>query len=392
MAERCEVVIVGAGPVGLALALGLARVGRRVVVLEKEPGTAEFSRAPAIWPRTQEVLDGLGVVPRFIAEGIRLEKVRLRDADRDRDLLTIPLEELKDETTFPWLLILPQSVTERLLLDAVHEQGSAQVRFSSEVTHLEQDASTVRVTYRRDGSDHLVEADFAVGCDGAHSVVRDVLGSSFEGVTYSARAALADLVLPSAPDHLTGPRISTRKGLAVALRIDERRWRLILPFKEDASLSLDRRVERAARGLFPHVDSAEDYESVWQSEFRLHRRIASRFVDGRIALAGDAAHLNSPVGGQGMNAGLQDVEVLCRVLLEALESDDVDQLTDYDRARREAIEDGVNRFTDRMTRILLFRGGRLVRPILRIVSLALEIPPLRRRFLRGLAMLDRTSR
>lgn len=390
MPDRCDVVLVGAGPVGLALALGLARSGRSVTVLEKEAGTAEHSRAPAIWPRTQEVLAGLGVIERFLDPGIRLERIGLRDADHDRDLLRLPLEELEGETPYPWLLILPQSETERLLFKAVQEQQTARVLFSAEVTNVEQDDSTVRVTYRREGSLETVEADFAVGCDGAHSVVRDCLGASFGGETYGTRAALADLKLAE-PRDLPFPRLSTRSGLAVAIRIDQELWRLILPFAAGDGLDLDERIEMAAKALFPQVDAEGDYETVWQSEFRLHRRVSSRFVDGRIALAGDAAHLNSPVGGQGMNAGLQDVEVLIPVLRSALDSGDPARLADYERARREAITEGVNRFTDRLTRVLLFGGGRLVKPTLRLVDLTLRLAPLRRRFLRRMAMLDKTA-
>ena len=111
-------------------------------------------------------------------------------------------------------------------------------------------------------------------------------------------------------------------------------------------------------------------------------------VQGRVALAGDAAHLNSPVGGQGMNAGIQDSEVLCRCLLQALAEDDPRALESYERERRESIEQGVNRFSDRLTRLFLAGGGRFLRPMLRLVRAALAVPPLRRRLLRRLTMLD----
>lgn len=387
MTRPLDLIVAGAGPVGLAVALGVAQRGRSVLVLEKEPATAEHSRAPAIWPRTQEVLAGLGVLDRFLAGGIALPSVTLHDVDRGRPLLTIPVAELAGATPYPQLLIVPQSRSERLLLAALREQPSAEVRFAAEVMGVEDEGAAVRVTFRHQGRDETAMSAFVAGCDGARSTVRKALGASFDGVTYDTRAALADVALQ--PDRdLPFPRLTTRSGLAIGIRIDPRLWRLILPFAAADPLPLDERVERAVRHLF---SGADGYETVWQSEFRLHRRVASRFAAGRVALAGDAAHLNSPVGGQGMNAGLQDAEALVPSLAAALEADDPAPLAVYGHHRRGAVEQGVNPFTDRLTRLLLFAGGRLIRPLLAVVRQALRLPPLRRRFLRRIAMLDRRS-
>lgn len=384
MTTPLDLIVVGAGPVGLAVALGVARRGRSVLVLEKEAATAEHSRAPAIWPRTQEVLAGLGVIDRFLAGGIALPEVALHDVDRGRTLVTIPVAELAGATPYPQLLVVPQSRTERLLLAALGEQPSADVRFAAEVTGVEDDGAAVRVTFRHGGRDEAAVGAFVAGCDGARSTVRHALGATFEGVTYDARAALADVVLQ--PDRdLPFPRLTTRAGLAIGIRIERDLWRLILPFAAADRLPLPERVERAVRHLFP---GSEGYRTVWQSEFRLHRRLASRFAAGRVALAGDAAHLNSPVGGQGMNAGLQDAEALVVALAAALEADDPAPLAAYGRRRRLAVEQGVNPFTDRLTRVLLFGGGRAIRPLLAVARQALRLPPLRRRFLRRIAMLE----
>lgn len=396
----------GAGPVGLALALGLARAGRSVLVLEQEASTAEHSRAPAIWPRTQEILAGLGVIGEFLSRGTAVPRITLHDADSDRVLLSLPLEELAEATPYPWLLVLPQSETERLLLRAVRGESAARVLFSARVVGVDQDDSGVTVRVCTGDRIQAARASFAVGCDGAHSTVREEIGASFDGRTYRTRAALADLRLPE-DRGLPFPRLTTRGGLAVAIRIDEALWRLIIPFADDEGLPVEKRVERAAAGLLSPVISApagghgperrgegtegeEDaYEVVWQSEFRLHRRMSSRFVEGRIALAGDAAHLNSPVGGQGMNAGLHDAAVLTESLLRSLDDGSAGALLRYERLRREDVGSGVNVFTDRLTRALLFARGRAVRPVLQLADLALRLPPVRRRLLRGLAMLDR---
>lgn len=386
--DRADVIVVGAGPVGLSVALGLVRAGRRVVVLERNATTAEHSRAPAIWPRTQEILSGLEVIDRFLAEGLTLERIRLWDADNGEEILSIPLEELADATPYPRLLILPQSRTERLLCEAVQRHDHARVEFSADVEAVEQDGAAVSVRHRKGGEIHTLAASFAIGCDGAGSTVRKGLGAAFEGETYDTRAALADVRVPAARE-LPFPRLSARPGLAIGIRMRGDLWRLILPFHEDDGRPLDERVERAAIHLFPEVATAGEYEAVWQSEFVLHRRMASRFGEGRITLAGDAAHLNSPVGGQGMNAGIHDAAALTEALLEALDGRGEGALRDYERERRRAVEAGVNRFTHQLTRLLLFSRGRAIKPVLRIVGHMLRLPPVRRRFLHRIAMLSR---
>lgn len=380
-----DVLVVGAGPVGLSVALGLVRTGRTVLVVEKNPGTAERSRAPVIWPRTQEVLAGLGVLDRFLAEGISLSELRIHDADRDRALLRLPLRELAGETEHPRLLVLPQSDTERLLLEAVRAfHPEAEVRFETEALDLEQDAGGVRLRCRGPGGEEQTfEARYLAGCDGAHSAVREAIGGELRGETYDLEAALADVELHPDAD-LPFPRFSTRGGPKIGIRIDERTWRLILPFAAGDATAVDERVPGAVADLFP----GRGHDLVWSSRFRLHRRVSTRFALGRVVLAGDAAHLNSPVGGQGMNAGIQDADVLRPVLLAALDDDAPEILRTYADRRRREIERGVNRFTNVLTRLLLAGGGRFVRLVFILTGLALRLPPFRRRLLRRLAMLD----
>lgn len=380
--ETRDVVIVGAGPVGLSLALGLARRGVDVIVLEKNSDTADHSRAPAIWPATQEILAKLGVIGRFEKEAISVPRMEMVDHDRQRIVLTIPIEELEGETNYPRLLIVPQSRIERLLCEAIQTETAAEVRFSSEVMRIRQSSSQVELTYRHDQTEKKVHARFVAGCDGARSTVRNAIGASFDGITYSAQAALADVDVPGT-ERLPFPRMTTKPRLAVAIRIDQKLWRLILPFSKRDQRSGEQRITDAMNNMFPPLD----YETVWQSEFRLHRRVSSSWVDGRVVLAGDAAHLNSPVGGQGMNAGIMDADLLTTALEAALQSNSVEPLQQYALERKRVIEKGVNRFTDKMTRILLAGGGRMVRPALQLIGLLFRIAPFRRSILRRLAML-----
>lgn len=381
--ERYQVIIVGAGPVGLSLALMLARKDYSVLVLEKEAGTAEHSRAPAIWPGTQEILADLGVMERFTEMGILKPSLEIYDVDRDAWLFRAPLESLSDQTRFPRLLIVPQSRTELLLLEALEQESSATIRFSSEVTKLNEWDGCVDVRFTASEGESMASGDILVGCDGAHSFVRHAIGAHQEGMTYTMQAALADVrISDGAASH--SPRLTTTPRIAVGIRIEADIWRLILPFTKGDPIPLERRIEEAVESLFHQPD----WESVWRSEFHLHRRISTAFSRGRIVLAGDAAHLNSPVGGQGMNAGIQDASRLAPAIEQALRSDPEAALQAYGDSRRAQIARGVNRVTDTMTRVLLARQGRFVRLVLAGANVALRIPGLRRKILRRMAMLD----
>jgi 3-(3-hydroxy-phenyl)propionate hydroxylase len=358
-----------------------------VLVLEKADGLSEHSRAPIIWPRTQEILSTLGVLSPFENEGIVRSHVQLWDADRERPVLRFPVEELWAATACPQIILCPQSRTERLLYESLQEQPSVEVRFSTEVTGAEQNGDGVTARVERDGQTGSVTAAFVAGCDGAHSRVRDIVASSFSGRTYQAQAALADVTFDQKQD-VRFPRLTHRHGVTTAIRIDDDLWRLIMPRPSEGGAPLNVRIERAVTDLFP----SSEYETVWQSEFNLHRRISSTFAKGRIVLAGDAAHLTSPVGGQGMNLGLQDAAALTEALSRALDRDTLKPLVRYTSERREAVEAGAVWATDQLTQVLLARRGTLLAPFLRLFGFLLRFGPLRRAVMRRMAMLDDPSR
>lgn len=377
-----EVIIVGAGPVGLALAKGLGRDGRRVLVLESEDALSEHSKALTLWPGSQEVLDRLGLMPCFERNSLVLGALSLHDADRrDRILLHLPLHELRYETSFPRLLVLPQSRTERLLYESLAEEPSVTVRFSAEAVALVDSPAGARIEYASDGERSAATARFVVGCDGAHSFVRDQLEFGLEGATFPFRAGLADVRIP-ASDGLPGPRLSTRLRPCVGIPLGTDLWRVIIVLDQAARLD-EAAIKAAVRNLFGSVT----YELLWQSDFRLHRRTADQFARGNAVLAGDAAHLNSPVGGQGMNAGIQDSEILRAAIGRALREDSCAAIAEYASARKATIQHGVNRNTGRLTSLLFLRRGKYFKHVVRGLDRLLRVAPIRRRFLRGVAML-----
>jgi 2-polyprenyl-6-methoxyphenol hydroxylase-like FAD-dependent oxidoreductase len=223
------VAIVGAGPVGLSLALGLARQGVRSVLLERKSTTSQTSKAPGLHVRTREVFRQWHVEDRFLDAGELWQRVVMHDVVPGRpQLITLDFPGLAAEADRPGMLILEQSETERLLLEAVQESGPCEVRFGAEVVGVEQDEEEVRLTFREDGAERSLRADFVVGCDGASSSVREAMGLPFEGMTYSLRPMLADVEVDDERDDLPQPRAWTGKGgYAFATRLRPRLWRIV---------------------------------------------------------------------------------------------------------------------------------------------------------------------
>lgn len=377
-----DFIVVGAGPVGLSLALGLAREDFKILLLEKENSLSEHSKAPAIWSRTVEIFKVLGVANQFLSQGKTLSTIRLWDADTNQAVITFNLKEMSSRTEFPLLLILPQSQTERILLDELKKLLNVSIQFSSELIGIEQTEDHITARYTFENCQYVERASYLVGCDGAHSKVRDLLGYELEGETFSMKAALADIKLPDNPDY-NFPRISDKDHLSLGIKISDEVWRLILPYPENEAADLEKRIQKSVFNLF----GKKEFELIWKSEFNLHDRISSGFLDRRVLLAGDAAHLNSPVGGQGMNAGIQDSFYLKNLLLEAHKLNDPKILTSYAEIRLKTVKGGVNSFTRHLTKFIFIGRGRLVKTIMKTGSLALKIPRLRRRFLQKLMML-----
>ncbi len=379
----------GAGPVGLSLALALARHGVRSVLVERKAGTSERSKAPGIHIRTREAFRLWGVEERFLEAGTLKRTFAFHSPDPGRrPLVSIDFSELEEEADRPGILILEQGRTERLLLDCVREAGSCDVRFRAEAVGLEAGREGARLTVRENGTERVIDAEFVAGCDGASSFVRRSLGLAFEGMTYSIWPILADVRITDERDGLAWPRGWNGPGaFAFALRLETGLWRVVqLQRRRPKSEEVP---DEDVTALTEELLGPGPTEVVWSSRFRIHLRSAPRFRAGRVLLAGDAAHIHSPAGGQGMNAGIQDAQNLGWKLAAALRGGDVERLLDsYDVERRAVAVQSVSRYADFITRAFVQTPAVLRRGAFALARGALRVAAIRRRVLRRATMID----
>jgi 2-polyprenyl-6-methoxyphenol hydroxylase-like FAD-dependent oxidoreductase len=294
-----DVIVVGAGPAGLLLAGDLARAGVSCAVFERRSGRSGLTRAFGVHARTLEQLDARGMADELVASGTPVARLRFF-AGAALDLSRLP-------SRFPYVLVTPQYQTERVLEQRARRAG-ADIRHGSEVTGLTRHPDAVEVTVRQDGKpDRVVRAGWIVGADGMRSTVRQALGMPFPGRPVVRSVMLAEVRLTQPPpDTLT--LASTGDAFALIAPFGDGWYRVIAWHRrnqppEDAPVSLDdvREVTRQAFG--------SDYgmhDPRWMSRFHSEERQVPRYRDGRVLLAGDAAHVHSPAGGLGMNTCIQD--------------------------------------------------------------------------------------
>ncbi len=295
-----DVVIAGAGPVGLFLANECGRLGMSYRIVETNATQSTHSKALAIFPRTFEIFDMAGLAEPFAAAANRVTHVTF--ASPQKRLGSI--EFAPTETPYPYVAMVPQDVTEKLLLEHLRSTGG-DVEYETTLVSARETDSGVEATVECGGSPAIVEAKYLVGCDGAHSAVRHLLGLPFEGGDYAEQFMLADAITN---DVLPGDEMQlcpSQDGPLAIFPMSVTRRRFVATVNEldgDApSLDLvnDLLKQRAPEGL-------RAKSLVWSTYFRIHHRCVSEMRAGRMFVAGDAAHIHSPFGGQGMNTGLQD--------------------------------------------------------------------------------------
>ncbi|WP_182886873.1 FAD-dependent monooxygenase [Microbispora sp. H10885] len=376
---NAEVLVVGAGPAGLTAAIVLAQHGRQVMIVDALGEGANTSRAAVVHPRTLEVLEPYGVADRLAAHGLHTPVFAIRD--RDKMLVPVPFGGLP--TAYPYTLMISQADTEAHLLARLHELGGKVIR-PARVSSVEQDADGVTATLD-DG--RRIRAAYLIGADGLNSTVRQSAGIGFTGGTYAESFVLADVRLSGGVPQNEVTLYFSPAGLVVVAPLPGGLHRIVATVDEAPKEPGIPFVQHLLDTRGPEAEPARVRELIWSSRFRVHHRIADTYRRGRLLLAGDAAHVHSPAGGQGMNLGVDDAVHLGETLARVLKGEPDSLLDSYAATRRPQAEQ-VIALAGRLTRLATAADGRRVLRNL-VLALAGRVPAVRTRLAWQLSGLNR---
>jgi 2-polyprenyl-6-methoxyphenol hydroxylase-like FAD-dependent oxidoreductase len=331
---HCDVLIIGAGPTGLVLALWLTKLGVRVRIVDKttEPGTT--SRALAVQARTLELYRQLGLTDAVVKRGHKVPAVNLWV--KGEPAARLPFEKVgSDLTPYPFLHIFPQDQHERLLIERLKALGVSIERRTELVSFTDEAERVIARLRGPEGQEESCEASYIAGCDGARSIVRETIGTGFPGGTYRQLFYVADV-------EAAGPALDGE----LHVDLDEADFLAVFPLAGEGRARLigtvrDERADHAETLKFEDVSGrAIEHLKVavrkvnWFSTYHVHHRVAEHFRKGRAFLLGDAAHIHSPAGGQGMNTGIGDAINLAWKLAAVLAGRAPDKLLDSYEAER----------------------------------------------------------
>jgi 3-(3-hydroxy-phenyl)propionate hydroxylase len=354
---RCQVVVAGAGPVGTVMATLLADAGIDTVVLEAGEDCAQDMRASTFHPPTLEMLDQIGITPMLIERGLKAPVYHWRDR-KSGEIIDFDLMEISDITRYPFRIQCEQYHLSRALAEGLESRSHAEMRFSRRLLSFEQDDDGILISAEGPYDIERIKADWLIGADGANSIVRKWLGIGFDGFTYPEKFLCLSTDTELA-DHLPNLAyvnyVSDPDEWLVLLRVPKF-WRVLLPVEND-QCDDDLRSDAMKNAVFDRLtgDGAA-VKTFHRTLYRVHQRVAKSFLDKRVMLIGDAAHLNNPLGGFGMNSGVHDAFNLFEKLLPAIKAGKPDgSLALFDKQRRTVTHDFTQAQT--MQNMKFIQGG-----------------------------------
>jgi len=336
MVNKDRVLIAGAGPVGLTAAANLVRHGVPVTVLEAGPDLSRESRASTFHPPTLDMLDELGAMPDLMAQGLPAPRFQYRSR-RQGILGEFDFAAIADVSRHPFRLQCEQSRLTRILHDRLSRHPDFQLEFGARVQEVAQDASGVTVAVARAGRTETHSGLWLIGADGARSDVRRALDISFDGFTWPERFLVVSTPFDfshAIPGLVSVSYVADPQRWHFLLQIPGL-WRVMFPIASNESDETALSFEFAQSLMAGIVPGIADYEIAHTTLYKVHQRVAATFRRGRAFLAGDAAHINNPLGGMGMNGGIHDAMNLTTRMAQVLHGRTPEQDLDrYDRQRR----------------------------------------------------------
>ncbi len=393
------VLVVGAGPTGLTMAAELARHGVHFRIIDRSPQPSEHSKALAVQPRTLEIFEDMGLIETALAQG--LELTELNAYSEGRRIVHLTLSEL--DSPYPFILSLPQSTTENILIQHLKGLG-VEVERQVEFTYLSQNNNEVTaVLHHGSGREELCRCHWLIGCDGAHSAVRHGLDLSFAGGDFDELFMLADVRIDWSEKPPAGLCLFNKGDRVIGvIPMPGDRFRIIAVLPPEARVWEGQTDEPGEPPLSAFQDLMNECchiratlsDPVWLSGFKVRFRKVLQYKAGRVFLAGDAAHVHSPAGGQGLNTGIQDAYNLAWKLALVVRGLGKSALIDSYHAERDGVAVALLKGTNFLTRVNIMRNpiGRQVRNRLAPLLVAQEVVQQRiKGFLSELAISYRKS-